>query len=96
MTDLIIVRVLVPYFALGGLLGAAYSYALGWNVRLYTRFGPGWSVMLVHLARILVIGVVFALCARRGAVSLLSSVAGFQMMRATAVNHQIRALEEKP
>ena len=51
--------------------------------------------MLVHLARLLVMVAVFTLCARRGASSLLSSVAGFQMMRVAAVNQQIRALERK-
>ncbi len=58
--------------------------------------GPGWSALLLHLARLLVIGAVFTLCARQGASSLLSSVVGFELMRTIAVNQQRLALERKP
>jgi F1F0 ATPase subunit 2 len=94
MIDLILVRVL-PYSVLGALLAVAYFSALGWNVRLYVDDGAGWSAVLIHSLRLLVIGAVFTLCARRGAFPLLSSVVGFQMMRAAAVNQQRRALERK-
>lgn len=91
MIDLIFLRVL-PYCALGALLGAAYFSALGWNVRLYVRGGAGGSALLVHLLRLLVIVALFTLCARQGASSLLSSVAGFELMRNVAVNRQRLAL----
>ena len=91
MMDLIFLRVL-PYCALGALLGAAYFSALGWNVRLYVGGGAGSSALLVHLLRLIVIVAVFILCARQGASSLLSSVAGFELMRNVAVNRQRLAL----
>jgi F1F0 ATPase subunit 2 len=94
MMDLIFLRIL-PYCALGASLGVAYFSALALNVRLYTGSGPGWSATLLHLARLLVIGAVFTLCARRGASSLLSSVVGFELMRKVAVNQQRLALGGK-
>ena len=94
MRDLIFLRVL-PYCALGALLGVAYFSALALNVRLYMGSGPGWSATLLHLARMLVIAAVFTLCARRGAPSLLSSMVGFELMRKVAVNQQRLALGGK-
>ncbi len=94
MIDLILVRVL-PYAALGALLAVAYFSALGWNVRLYVDYGAGWSALLVHIMRLLLIGAAFTLCARLGAFPLLSSVVGFQMMRMAAVNRERRVLERK-
>jgi len=89
MIDPILGRVF-PYSALGALLGIAFFSALDWNVRLYVDDGGGWSALFVHLMRLLVIGAAFTLCARRGALPLLSSLAGFQMMRTAAVNkHRI-------
>ncbi len=79
----------------GAALAVAYFSALGWNVRLYAGHGSAWTSMLVHLTRLLAIGVAFALCARQGAAPLLSSVAGFQIMRTAAVKLQIRALERQ-
>lgn len=95
MMDMSFLRVL-PYCALGALLGVVYFSALGLNVRLYAGSGPGWSAMLLHLARLLLIGAVFTLCARQGASSLLSSVVGFELTRKIAVNQQRLALERKP
>jgi hypothetical protein len=77
------------------LIAVAYLLALGWNVRVYVDNGFGWSAVLIHTLRLLAIGAAFTLCARQGAVALLSSVAGFQMMRTAAVNQQRRALERK-
>ena len=94
MMDLAFLRVL-PYCVLGALLGIAYFAALALNVRLYTGSGPGWSAMLLHLARLILIAAVFTLCARRGAPSLLSSVVGFELMRKVAVNQQRQALGGK-
>jgi F1F0 ATPase subunit 2 len=94
MIDVILARVL-PYSALGALLAVAYFSALGWNVRFYVDYGAGWSAVLIHSMRLLTIGAAFTFCARRGALPLLSSVAGFQLMRTAAVNQQRRALERK-
>ena len=54
---------------------------------------PRWSALLAHLMRLVVIGAAFTLCARQGALPLLSSLAGFQIVRTVAVNQQRRALE---
>lgn len=94
MIHLILVRDL-PYGVLGALLAVVYFSALGWNVHLYVDNGAGWSALLVHLARLLAIGAAFTLCARQGALPLLSSVVGFQLMRTAAVNQQRRALERE-
>lgn len=94
MTGPMLARALT-YAGFGATLALAYFAALGWNVRLYAGHGAGWSAMLVHLTRLLGIGVAFALCARQGALPLLSSVAGFQIMRTAAVKRQIRALARK-
>jgi F1F0 ATPase subunit 2 len=91
MMDLTFLR-LLPYCALGALLGVAYFSALSLNVRLYAGSGPGWSAMLLHLARVLMLGTIFTLCARQGASFLLSSVLGFELMRKVAVSRQILAL----
>ena len=94
MIDPILGRVL-PYGALGALLGIAFFSALDWNVRLYVDDGAGWSALLVHLMRLLVVGAAFTLCARRGALPLLSSMAGFQIMRVAAVDQKRCALEKR-
>lgn len=94
MRDLTFLRVL-PYCALGVLLGVAYLYALALNVRLYVGSGRGWSAPFLHLTRLLVIAAVFTLCARRGASSLLSSMVGFELIRTVAVNQQRPALGGK-
>jgi len=94
MIDLTLVRILL-YSVLGALLAVAYFSALGWNVSIYVDYGFGWSAVLIHSLRLLAIGGAFTLCARQGALSLLSSVVGFQMMRTAAVKQQRRALERK-
>ena len=94
MTEAVLLQFL-PFAALGALLGFAYLYALGLNVRLYVRDGPGWIAVLVHLVRIPLIGVGFAMCAHLGALPLLSSLIGFQVMRTVAINQQLRAMERK-
>jgi F1F0 ATPase subunit 2 len=92
MIDLTLGRVL-PYSVLGALLAVAYFSALGWNVRLYVDCGSGWIAVLIHSLRLLATGAAFTLCAHQGALPLLSSVVGFQMMRTAAVSQQRRALE---
>jgi F1F0 ATPase subunit 2 len=94
MMEAIVLR-LLPYCALGALLGVAYFYALGLNVRLYMSSKPSWGAGLLHLARLLLMVAVFTLCARQGASSLLASVVGFELMRKVAVNQQKLALERK-
>lgn len=94
MSDLSVLRVL-PYTVLGALLGFAYFAALGWNVRLYAGQGAVWSALLVHLLRLCAIGGAFTLCARQGALPLLSSVVGFQVARTAAVSQKGRALERE-
>jgi F1F0 ATPase subunit 2 len=94
MIDLTLGRVL-PYSVLGALLAVAYFSALGWNVRIYVDYGFGWSAVLIHSLRLLAISAAFTLCARQGALPLVSSVVGFQVMRTAAVNQQRRALERK-
>jgi F1F0 ATPase subunit 2 len=92
MIDLIAVRI-VSYATLGALFALVHFSVLGWNVRLYVNYGAGWNALFVHLTRLAAVAVVFAFCARQGALPLLSSLLGFQMARTTAVNRQRRALE---
>ncbi len=92
MIELVLMRVL-PYCLLGALLAVGYFSALGWNVRLYAGHGTSWSALLVHAVRVFVVGGSFTLCANQGAVPVLSSFAGFQIVRAAAVNQQRRAFE---
>jgi hypothetical protein len=94
MIDLILGRVL-PYGVLGALVAVAYLSALAWNVSVYVDYEFGWSAVLIHSLRLLAIGAAFTLCARQGALPLLSSVVGFQIVRTAAVNQQRRALERK-
>jgi F1F0 ATPase subunit 2 len=94
MIDLILVRVL-PYSVLGALLAVVYFSALAWNVSVYVDYGFGWTAVLIHSLRLLAVCAAFTLCAHQGAVPLLSSLVGFQIMRTAAVNQQRRALERK-
>ncbi len=95
MIELIVLRV-VPYAALGALIGAAYFAALGWNVRLYTDNGAGWKSLLLHLARLVVAVAAFTLCARQGAAPLLISFAGFLAIRTISVSRYRLALARYP
>ena len=81
------------YGALGALLALAYFYALRWNVRLYVTRGAAWSILSIHLMRLLSLAAALTLFAREGALPLLSCVAGFLMMRTVAINRQLRVLE---
>jgi len=82
-----------PYGLLGALIGIAYVSALGWNVRLYVGHGVGWGGLLVHGLRLLMVAAGFTLCARQGALPLLSSLVGFVVTRTWAVNQKRRILE---
>lgn len=96
MIDLMLGHVL-PFGALGALFGTAFFCALDWNVRLYIHDGAGgWSALFVHLVRLLAIGAAFALCARQGALPMLSCLAGFQMIRSAAVKRHRIAIGRNP
>jgi len=95
MIQLVVLRI-VPYAALGALVGAAYFAALGWNVRLYAGHGAGWKALLLHLSRRAVAVAAFTLCARQGAAPLLASFAGFLVIRTISVNYYRLALERNP
>ncbi len=95
MNGLLVLRI-VPYAALGALIGAAYFAALGWNVRLYAGQGAVWKALMLHLARLAVAVAAFTLCARQGAAPLLVSFAGFLAIRMISVNHYRLAIEKNP
>ena len=92
----LIIDCVLPFGALGGLLGALYFLALGWNVRLYAGGGAGWKAPLLHLARLAAVGAAFILCARQGAAQLLSSFAAFEAVRAVVVNRSGLANQANP
>jgi F1F0 ATPase subunit 2 len=87
MTNLLIEKAAL-FFTFGALLGAAYFYALDWNVRLYAAAGAGWKAMLLHLARMLGAVAIFTVFARQGALPLLSGFVGFLVMRTVAIRRQ--------
>ena len=95
MIDPAVVRILL-YGALGALLGIAFFAALDWNVLLYVEPGAGWKAPLVHIARLLLAGAIFTLAARGGAMPLLATLAGFQMIRIAAVNRHRTATGGTP
>jgi F1F0 ATPase subunit 2 len=92
LIDVILMRAL-PYGLLGAVIGIAYIGALGWNVRLYLGHGIGWGGLLVHTLRLLIVAAAFTICARQGALPLLSSLVGFLVTRTWAVNQKRRMLE---
>ena len=95
MIGVVAVRI-VPYAALGALIGMAYFAALAWNVRLYIGHGAGRNALLLHLLRLAVAVAAFTLCARQGAAPILASFAGFMAIRTISVNHYRLALQRNP
>jgi F1F0 ATPase subunit 2 len=95
MMEVVVLRILA-FLALGALLASAYLAALGLNVRLYLDSGAAWIALLVHTMRLLAIAAILFLCARQGALPLLSSLVGFQIVRTAAVNQLSPGLERKP
>jgi hypothetical protein len=95
MTDPAVVRILV-YGALGALLGIAFFSALDWNVLLYVERGAAWTAPLVHITRLLVTAAIFTFTARQGAMPVLSTLTGFQMIRIVAVNRHRTAVGRNP
>ncbi|MBV8056807.1 MAG: hypothetical protein JO071_16385 [Deltaproteobacteria bacterium] len=76
------------YGMLGIALGAAYLAALRLNVRLYCDGVSVWKTLLVHLLRIVSVGSVFTVCARHGALPLLSGFGGFVVMRTVSLRRR--------
>jgi len=95
MIGVVVLRI-VPYAALGALVGAAYFAALGWNVRLYAGHGAGWKALLLHLSRLAVAVAAFTLCARQGGAPMIASLVGFLAIRTISVNHYRLALQRNP
>jgi len=84
---------IVPYAALGSLIGAGYFAALAWNVRLYVSHGGGLKALLLHLSRLAVAVVALTLCARQGAAPMIASFVGFMAIRMISVSHYGLATE---
>jgi F1F0 ATPase subunit 2 len=74
-----------PFVLIGALLGASYFAALRLNVERYlSGRSPGPAVAL-HLGRLLLAGVGFALIAQAGAAPLLGALLGFLLARSMAL-----------
>jgi F1F0 ATPase subunit 2 len=84
MTGAIGLRI-VPYAALGSLIGAGYFAALAWNVRLYVGRANGLQALLIHLLRLAVAVAAFTLCARQGAAPMIASFTGFLAIRTITI-----------
>jgi hypothetical protein len=79
---------IADFVTVGALLGSAYLAVLGFNARLYVKPAAVWIAVLIHILRIFVIGAAFTFCAYRGAPALISSVAGFHIVRTIVINWQ--------
>jgi len=95
MTGAVGLRV-VPYAALGALIGAGYFTALAWNIRLYVGCGGGMKALLLHFSRLAVAVAAFTLCARQGGAPMIASLVGFLAIRTISVNHYRLALQRNP
>jgi F1F0 ATPase subunit 2 len=73
------------FVLLGALIGAGYFAALRLNVERYLRDRPLGPTIALHLGRLLLAGVGFALIAPAGAAPLLGSLCGFLLARAVAL-----------
>ncbi len=87
MMALISVRA-AAFVTFGAILGFAYLAALELYVRLYLDSGSGWAAPLAHTVRVLTIIAAFTLCAHRGALALVSSVAGFHLVKIATVGRR--------
>jgi F1F0 ATPase subunit 2 len=74
-----------PFVLLGALLGAGYFAALRLNVDRYISSRSLAPALALHLGRLLLVGIVFALIAQIGAVPLLGALAGFLLARSLAI-----------
>jgi F1F0 ATPase subunit 2 len=74
-----------PFTLLGALLGAAYFAALRQNVERYVAGRPLGPTVALHVGRLLLAGLAFALIAGAGAAALLAALAGFLLVRTLLV-----------
>jgi F1F0 ATPase subunit 2 len=77
-----------PFLLLGALLGAGYFVALRLNVERYLLGRSLGPAVALHLGRLLLAGVGFAVVAQAGAVPLLGALIGFLLARALALRSQ--------
>ncbi len=80
-----LLRAAAPFGLLGALLGAGYFTALRRNVERYLAGAPLGSSVALHLGRLLLAGLAFALIAGAGPAALLGALAGFLFARALAL-----------
>ena len=86
MTTLVeILREAAPFALLGAIVGAGYFAALRYNVERYLSPRPLGGAVMLHLGRLVVAGVAFALIARAGATPLLGALLGFLLARSLAI-----------
>ena len=78
------------YGTSGIVAGSLYFVCLWWNARLFAERGGNWLTVLLLLGRILVLGCVLTLAARRGAMPLLLMALGVFIAR-FAVMRGLRA-----
>jgi hypothetical protein len=71
----------IAYGMLGITLCAVHFSALRWSVSLYCDGAPIWKALLAHTLRLAGIGAAFTVCARQGALPLLSSFGAFVATR---------------
>jgi F1F0 ATPase subunit 2 len=74
-----------PFILLGAVLGAGYFAALRQNVERYVTGRPIGPAVALHLGRLLLAGLAFALIAQAGAAPLLGALVGFLLARFVAV-----------
>jgi F1F0 ATPase subunit 2 len=74
-------RVATAFGILGTLLGAGYFAALRLNVERYLFGRSTGSAVALHLGRLLLAAVAFALIAQAGALALLGALVGFLLSR---------------
>lgn len=77
-----------PFVLLGALFGAGYFAALRLNVDHYLSGRSLGPALLMHLGRLLLAGVGFALIAPAGALPLLAALLGFLLARSLALRMQ--------
>jgi F1F0 ATPase subunit 2 len=80
-----ILRDAAPFALLGTIVGAGYFAALRYNVERYLSPRPLGTAVMLHLTRLVLAGIAFALIARAGAVPLLGALLGFLVARALAI-----------
>lgn len=85
-----ILRDAAPFALLGTMVGAGYFAALRYNVERYLSPRSLGAAVMIHLARLVLAGIAFALIARAGVAPLLSALLGFLLARALAIR-SIRA-----